>query len=327
MIDKILADLRKVYGENSVGIANDSSLDFGGFSTGSIQMDAILGGNGFPRGRLTEIFGPESSGKTTSALHAIADCQKKGLKALFVDFEGTYDKIYAANLGVDNKSLIYIPPTSGEIAMAIAEKICKSGEIGIVVIDSIAAMLPGKIEEDDYGKANMAYHAKLVSEVVKRLVPIQYTHKIAVVVLNQLRDKPGVSFGNPEYSTGGNALKYYAAVRIDIRKSGSLYKDKEGNIVGEPRKVKIIKSKINASANKTFMIDIIYGQGIDRISEIVEAGTELGLITKAGSWYSYEGTKIGQGTDSVKEFLSDNEELANTLAVKIFNLLLIKSPE
>lgn len=315
-LDKLVKDLQKVYGVEALGSAQDTVKSMGSYSTGSIGLNARLGG-GFPIGRLTEIFGPESSGKTTSCIHAIADCQAKGDKAIFVDLEGTFDKVYAKNLGVNLKDLIYIPPMSGEDAMGIAEKLCKSGEIGLIVIDSVAALLPGKIADDEYGKANMAYHAKLVGEVVKRFVPIQYQNKIAVVAINQIREKPGVSFGNPEYSTGGNSLKFYAAVRLDIRKSGAYHKDKEGNIIGEPRKIKIVKSKINASVNQTMMVDIKYGEGIDQVGEVVDACEDLEIFNKSGAWYSYEGNKIAQGREQAKQFLRDNPELYDELKQRV----------
>lgn len=321
-LDKVLSDLQKTFGKESVGSAKELIKAKGAYSTGSIQLDARLGG-GFPKGRLTELYGPESSGKTTACIHAIADAQAKGDKAVFVDLEGTFDKYYARSLGVNLDDLIYIPPTNGEEAISIAEKVCKSGEIGIIVFDSIASLLPIKQEQGDVGNANMAYHAKLTGEFCKRFVPIQYRHSIAVIAINQIREKPGVSFGNPEYTTGGNALKFYAAVRIDIRKSGSVHKDKEGNVIGEPRKVKIVKSKINDSANKIMMVDIIYGEGIDQIGEVIDVGVEVGLIEKSGSWYSYDGTKIAQGRESAKQFFRDNEELYEQVRQKIVEGLTI----
>lgn len=322
-LDKVLLDLQKVYGKDSVGTARETIKPMGSYTTGSLTLDAKLGG-GFPIGRLTEIYGPESSGKTTSCIHAIVACQAQGHKAVFVDLEGTFDKVYAKNLGVNIDDLLYIPPMSGENAMSIAEKLCKSGEIGLLIIDSIAALLPGKISDDDYGKANMAYHAKLVSEVVKRFVPIQYQNKIAVIAINQIREKPGVSFGNPEYSTGGNSLKFYAAVRLDIRKSGALHKDKDGNVTGEPRKIKIVKSKINASVNSTMMVDIVYGEGIDQVGEVVDLGVEISLFEKSGSWYSYDGTKIAQGREGAKQFFRDNPELYEEVKAKIIKDITIE---
>lgn len=321
-LENTIKDLKKIFGDDSVGSAKQLIKPKGSYSTGSIQLDAKLGG-GFPIGRLTEIYGPESSGKTTACIHAIADCQVKGHKALFVDLEGTFDKVYAKNLGVNIDDLIYIPPMAGEDAMGIAEKLCKTGEIGLLVIDSIAALLPGKIPDDDYGKANMAYHAKLVGEVVKRFVPIQYQNNIAVVAINQIREKPGVSFGNPEYSTGGNSLKFYAAVRLDIRKSGSLIKNKDGEVIAEPRKIKIIKSKINASTNKTMMVDIIYGEGVDNLGEVVDISVELSHLEKSGAWYSYNGAKIAQGREQAKQFFRDNPEVYQELRTKVLNEITI----
>ena len=322
VLKKLTADLEKAFGKGCVGSAKDLVKSKGSYSTGSLQLDAKLGG-GFPKGMLTEIYGPYSSGKTTACIHAIADAQAKGDKVMFVDLEGTFDKVYAHNLGVNISDLIYIPATGGETALQIAEKFCKTGEIGLVVIDSVAAMLPEKIEDDDYGKANMAYHAKLVGEFVKRFVPIQSKHNIALVAINQIRQKPGVSFGPSDYTTGGEALPFYAAVRLDIRKSGNSEKDVEGNIIGEPRKVKIVKSKINNTMNQTLMVDIVYGEGFDQVGEVLDIAEQLELINKSGSWYSYNGAKIGQGRVQTKGFLKDNPELYEELKAKVWEQIYI----
>lgn len=261
---------------------------------------------------------------TTACIHAIVDAQNKGDKVIFVDLEGTFDKVYAHSLGVDIDDLIYIPSNAGERALQIAEKLCKTGEIGLIIIDSVAALLPEKIGEDDYGKANMAFHAKLVGEFVKRFVPVQSRHNIAVVAVNQIRLKPGVSFGNPEYTTGGEALPFYAAVRLDIRKSGSVEKDKEGNVIAEPRKVKIVKSKINSSVNQTLMVDIIYGEGFDQVGEVVDVATDLEIIKKSGAWYSYEDAKIAQGRMQAKQFMRDNPEVYEIIRQQVWDHLFIE---
>jgi recombination protein RecA len=321
-LEKEMLALQKLYGQQSVGYANDLVKSKGYYSTGSLQLDAYLGG-GFPKGRITEIKGPYSSGKTTAAIHALADCQRKGDKAIFADLEGTFDKVYAHNLGVDLEDLIYIPPMNGEDAMGMAEKLCKTGEIGLIVVDSIAALLPGKIGEDEYGKANMAFHAKLVGEMTKRFVPVLSTNNVAMVAINQLRKKPGVSFGNPEYSTGGESVGFYASVILDIRKSGAVEKDKDGIVIAEPRKIKIEKCKINNSVFRTMMVDIIYGEGLDKYGEVVNAGIDVGVIEKKGAWYSYNGAMLGQGKVQSKQFLKDNPEVLEEMEKLIWDKFFI----
>ncbi len=321
-LEKEMLALQKLYGAQSVGYAKDLVSSKGSYSTGSLQLNAYLGG-GFPIGRIVEIKGPYSSGKSSMAIHALADCQKQGHKAMFVDLEGTFDKVYAHNLGVNIQDLIYIPPMNGEDAMGMAEKLCKTGEIGLIVVDSIAALLPGKIGEDEYGKANMAFHAKLVGEMTKRFVPVLSTNNVAMIAINQLRKKPGVSFGNPEYSTGGESVGFYASVILDIRKSGAVEKDKDGITISEPRKIKIEKCKINNSVSRTMMVDIIYGEGLDKYGEIVEAGLEVGVLQKKGSWYSHNDVMIGQGKVQVKQFLKDNPEALEELEGVIWDKFFI----
>ena len=320
-LQDVMANIQKELGKDSIAYAAQGIKPKGFYSTGSLKLDSKLNG-GFPIGRMTEISGWEGMGKTTLALYAIADCQRQGKVAVFLDLEGTFDKEYAEILGVDTETLVYIPPTNGEQAISIAEKICKTGEVGILVLDSVATMLPIKQEQGDVGNANMGYHAKLVSEFCKRFVPIQYSFGIAILVINQFREKPGISYGSPTYSTGGNSLKYYSAVRLEISKSGSVYKNKEDEIIGEPRKVKIVKSKINKSANQIVMFDINYGEGIDQLSEVIDECVESNIIVKAGSWYSHDGVKIGQGKENVKTFLQDNPELFEQLKI---NILVLKS--
>ncbi len=313
-LEKALKDIQKIYGENSVGISSKVVYPKGCFSTGSIKLDRALtmdgeDRGGFPRGKLTELYGPPSSGKSTLSLYAIADCQKQGLKAVYMDLEGTFDKSYAVALGVDLDNLILIPPMAGEDAISIAEKVARTGEIGLLVVDSVATMLPVKDMDGDVGNANMAYHAKLVGKFVKRFVPLQHKYKMGIIMINQLRLNPGVSFGNPEYTTGGSSPEFYSSVRIDIRKKGAAYKDKDDVIIGEPRKITIKKSKINSSANTVVMADIYYGLGIDNEKERLDLGVESGAITKTGGWYTYEGTKIGNGAENAKQFLRDHPEI------------------
>lgn len=323
LLTKALADITKIFGEGSVVMAQDIK-SLGSFSTGSVQLDCALGG-GFPIGRITEIYGPEGSGKSTSCIHAIAHCQAMGGKAVYIDLEGTFDKLYARSLGVVLADLPVITPTNGEAAISMGEMLCKTGAIDLLIVDSIAVMLPSKVEEGEVSDANMSYHAKLVSAWAKRITPILYKHKICVIAINQIREKPGVAFGNPEYVTGGNALKYYASVRIDIRKSGTVHKDKEDVIIGEPRKIKIIKCKISSSQNKTMMVDIFYGEGIDQSGEVLDVCVDqLKLVEKTGSWYSWNGAKIAQGRDNARQFLKDNPEVFEELKEKVIEHLMVE---
>ena len=307
-LEEALSSIEKTFGKGKAGKAIDVVKKLDTYSTGSLQLDHLLDG-GFPKKRLSIIAGPYSSGKTTLALNAVVDCQKKGDVALWVDAEGTFIKDYAEKLGVNLDDLLVITPMGGESIGQIIEKLIKTGEIGLVVIDSIAAMLPEKIEEsEEYGNANMAFHAKLIGEITKRLVPLQYTYDVAVIAINQFRLKPGVSFGNPEYEPGGESLSFYASIKMEIRKSGALEKDEKGEVIAEPRKIKITKSKINNSTNKIMEISIIYGKGLDVLGEVVDLGATLNIIEKSGAWYSYKGAKIGQGKAQTKTFLKDNPE-------------------
>lgn len=264
-------------------------------------------------------FVVHNSGKTTSALHAVADCQKKGGTALFVDLEGSFDPVYAEALGVDvynEDKFIYSSPDTGEQALEITEKFLRTGQIGIAVIDSVATLLPEKEEGGDYGDAQMGSQARLMSQGCRKLLPVVKKHGVTFIFINQLRSKIG-GYGNPEVTSGGNALKFYAAVRVDIRKDGSPIKDKEGNVIGEPRRAKIIKSKISKYQNTVVKFDIYYGKGIDQYGEIIDMGVEAGIIQKSGSWYAYMDTKIAQGREAAKLFMQDNPEIFEELKEKV----------
>jgi recombination protein RecA len=283
-------------------------------SSGSLGIDLALGVGGYPRGRVIEIYGPESSGKTTLTLHAIAEAQKAGGIAAFIDAEHAFDRNYAEKLGVDIENLIISQPDNGEQALEIAENLIRSGAIDIVVIDSVAALTPKSEIEGEMGDSKMGLHARLMSQALRKLTgTISKTH-CTVFFINQLREKIGVMFGNPETTTGGNALKFYASVRLDIRRSTQI-KDGE-NVLGNRTKVKIVKNKV-APPFKTAEFDIMYGEGISKTGEILDLAVEFEIIKKAGSWFSYGETKLGQGRDAVKALIKDNPELADELEEKI----------
>ncbi|MCL4109220.1 UNVERIFIED_CONTAM: hypothetical protein GTU68_062988 [Idotea baltica] len=272
-------------------------------STGSLGLDVALGIGGFPRGRVIEIFGPESSGKTTLAIHAIAECQQKA---------------YAEALGVDTENLLISQPDNGEQALEITENLIRSGAIDIIVIDSVAALVPRAEIEGEMGDSKMGLQARLMSQAMRKLTGTIGRTGCCCVFINQLREKIGVMFGNPETTTGGNALKFYASMRLDIRRSGSALKDKEGNVVGNTVKVKVVKNKL-APPFRVAIFDIMYGQGISKAGEIVDLGSDLDVLKKSGSWFSYESTKIAQGRDAAKQFMLDNPELADEIEIKIKN--------
>lgn len=283
-------------------------------SSGSIGLDLALGINGFPRGRVIEIYGPESSGKTTLALHAIAQAQKLDGIAAFIDAEHAFDSTYAENLGIDIENLLVSQPDHGEQALEITDHLIRSGAVDIIVIDSVAALTPKAEIEGDMGDSRMGLQARLMSQALRKLTSNIGKTKTCVIFINQLRDKIGVMFGNPETTTGGNALKFYSSIRIDVRRIGQL-KDNE-DITGNRTRVKVVKNKM-APPFKKAEFDIIYGVGISKIGEIIDLGVELEIITKSGSWYSYGETKLGQGRDSVKNILNDNIELADEIEAKI----------
>lgn len=310
-----LDKLDKTYGKGTVMKMGDKAIEeVETISSGSLGLDLALGVNGYPKGRIIEIYGPESSGKTTLTLHAIAEAQKAGGIAAFIDAEHAFDRNYAEKLGVDIENLIISQPDNGEQALEIAENLIRSGAIDIVVIDSVAALTPKSEIEGEMGDSKMGLHARLMSQALRKLTgTISKTH-CTVFFINQLREKIGVMFGNPETTTGGNALKFYASVRLDIRRSSQI-KDGE-NVIGNRTKVKVVKNKV-APPFKTAEFDIMYGEGVSKTGEILDLAVEFEIIKKAGSWFSYGETKLGQGRDAVKVLIKDNPELADELEQKI----------
>ncbi|MFN4083884.1 MAG: recombinase RecA [Bacteroidia bacterium] len=299
--------LEKTYGKGTVMKMSDKQVDeVEAISSGSLGLDMALGIGGYPKGRIIEIYGPESSGKTTLTLHAIAEAQKKGGIAAFVDAEHAFDRNYAEKLGIDVENLIISQPDDGEQALEIADALIRSGAIDIIVIDSVAALVPKAELEGDMGDSKMGLQARLMSQALRKLTGTINKTGCICIFINQLREKIGVMFGNPETTTGGNALKFYASVRLDIRRIGQI---KEGmDIIGNRTKVKIAKNKV-APPFRTVEFDIIYGEGISKIGEVIDLGVDLDIIKKAGSWFSYNDTKLGQGRDAVKQLLKDNPEL------------------
>lgn len=307
--------LEKAYGKGVVMRMNDNKVDeVEALSTGSLGLDIALGIGGFPKGRIIEIYGPESSGKTTLAIHAIAESQKKGGIAAFIDAEHAFDKNYAEKLGVDTENLLISQPDDGEQALEIADNLIRSGAIDIIVIDSVAALVPKAEIEGDMGESKMGLQARLMSQALRKLTGTINKTKCCCIFINQLREKIGVMFGNPETTTGGNALKFYASVRLDIRRIGQL---KDGNdMVGNRTKVKVAKNKV-APPFRVVEFDIMYGEGISKLGEIIDLGVDYEIIKKSGSWFSYNDTKIGQGRDAVKQMLADNPEMAEEIENKI----------
>lgn len=314
-----LDKLDKAYGKGTVMKMGDKAVEeVEAIPSGSLGLDLALGVNGYPRGRIIEIFGPESSGKTTLTLHAIAEAQKAGGIAAFIDAEHAFDRFYAEKLGVDIDNLIISQPDNGEQALEIAENLIRSGAIDIVVIDSVAALTPKSEIEGEMGDSKMGLHARLMSQALRKLTAtISKTH-CTVFFINQLREKIGVMFGNPETTTGGNALKFYASVRLDIRRAAQI-KDGE-QVMGNRTKVKVVKNKV-APPFRTAEFDIMYGEGVSKTGEILDLAVEFEIIKKAGSWFSYGDTKLGQGRDAVKGLIKDNPELADELEIKIKQLI------
>ncbi|MBX2903609.1 MAG: recombinase RecA [Chitinophagales bacterium] len=307
--------LDKAYGKGTVMKLGDSKIAAAEIiSTGSIGLDIALGIGGFPKGRVVEIYGPESSGKTTLAMQAIANAQKNGGIAAFIDAEHAFDKSYAEKLGIDCANLLISQPDDGEQALDIAEHLIRSGAIDICVIDSVAALVPRGELEGEMGESKMGLQARLMSQALRKLTGTISKTGCCCIFINQLRDKIGVMFGSPETTTGGNALKFYSSVRIDIRRIGQI-KDKD-EVVGNRTKVKVVKNKL-APPFRTTEFDIMYGAGVSKSGEIVDLGTELNILQKSGSWYSYEGTKLGQGRDSVKQLLEDNPGMMSEIENKI----------
>ena len=317
-----LAKLDKAYGKGTVRALGDTPVeDVEVYSTGSIGIDAILGVGGYPKGRVIEIYGPESSGKTTLTLHAIAEVQKAKGTAAFIDAEHAFDPVYAQSLGVDVKTLLISQPDSGEQALEIADALIRSAAVDLIVIDSVAALTPKSEIDGDMGDSKMGLHARLMSQALRKITGSISKANCIVIFINQLRDKIGVSFGSPETTTGGNALKFYSSVRIDIRKAGghqgtAAIKDGNGEIIGNRTKVKIVKNKV-ASPFKSTEFDIIFGQGISKVGEILDIGVDTDIIVKSGAWFSYQGTKLGQGRDAALKMLKDNPVLAEELERQI----------
>jgi len=311
-----LDKMDKTYGKGAVMKMGDSVVaDVEVIPSGSLGLDIALGVGGYPRGRVIEIYGPESSGKTTLTLHAIAEAQKNGGIAAFIDAEHAFDRFYAQKLGVDIDNLIISQPDNGEQGLEIADNLIRSGAIDIVVIDSVAALTPKSEIEGEMGDSKMGLHARLMSQALRKLTgSISKTH-CTVIFINQLREKIGVMFGNPETTTGGNALKFYASVRLDIRRSTQI-KDTDGNVQGNKTRVKVVKNKV-APPFRTTEFDIMYGEGISKVGEVIDLGVEYEIVKKSGSWFSYGDTKLGQGRDAVKNLLLDNPELFEELDGKI----------
>lgn len=314
-LQSAIEQLEKAYGKGVVMRLSDSQgIDVPVISTGSLMVDIALGVGGFPRGRIIEIYGPESSGKTTLALQAIAEAQKQGGIAAFVDAEHAFDPIYAQKLGIDTERLLIAQPDNGEQALEIAEHLIRSGAVDIVVIDSVAALVPKAEIEGEMGDSKMGLQARLMSQALRKLTGVISKTNCCCIFINQLREKIGVMFGNPETTTGGNALKFYASVRIDIRRVGPIKRDKE--IVGNRTRVKVVKNKV-APPFKTVEFDIMYGEGVSKWGEIVDLAEQLAIVKKSGSWYSYGEARLAQGREKVIELLKDNPELAHELEQKI----------
>ncbi len=310
-MDKIDKD----FGKGSVMMMNErTDMEIEAISTGSIGLDVALGIGGLPKGRVVEIYGPESSGKTTLAIHVIAEAQKKGGMCAFIDAEHAFDSVYAKKLGVDIDNLLISQPDYGEQALEIADRLILSGALDVVVIDSVAALVPKSELEGEMGDSKMGLQARLMSQALRKLTATINKTNSCCIFINQLREKIGVMFGNPETTTGGNALKFYASVRLDIRRMTQI---KDGDeAIGNHVKVKVVKNKV-APPFRQAEFDIIYGEGISKVGEIIDMGVELGIVQKSGSWFSYNGDKLGQGRDSVKQLMLDNPEMANEIENKI----------
>ncbi|MGD1894078.1 MAG: recombinase RecA [Cyclobacteriaceae bacterium] len=310
--------LDKTYGKGTVMKLSDERVeDIPAIPTGSLGLDIALGVGGVPRGRVVEIYGPESSGKTTLAMHCIAEAQKAGGIAAIVDAEHAFDRSYAQKLGIDTENLLISQPDNGEQALEIAEHLIRSGAIDIIVIDSVAALVPRGELEGEMGDSKMGLQARLMSQALRKLTGAINKTKCTCIFINQLREKIGVMFGNPETTTGGNALKFYASVRLDIRRIGQI-KEGADNVTGNRTRVKVVKNKV-APPFKVVEFDIMYGEGISKVGEILDLGVEMEIVKKSGSWFSYENEKLGQGRDAVKRILLDNPELMNEIELKIRN--------
>ncbi len=312
--------IEKTYGKGSIMKMGDEKVEeVAVIPTGSIGLDVALGVGGYPRGRVIEIYGPESSGKTTLAIHAIAEAQKAGGVAAFIDAEHAFDRFYAQKLGVNTDDLLISQPSSGEEALEIAEQLIRSSAVDIVVVDSVAALTPKKEIEGDMGDSNVGLQARLMSQALRKLTSAISKTNTTCIFINQLREKIGVMFGNPETTTGGNALKFYSSVRLDIRGNGTPIKDGDEQI-GKPTRVRVVKNKVAPPFRKA-EFDIMYGEGISKIGEIIDLGSDLDIIKKSGSWYSYKDTRLAQGREAAKQAILDNPELAEELEKLIFQAL------
>ncbi len=308
--------LEKTYGKGTImKLSDEKVLDVPTIPTGSLSLDMALGVGGIPRGRIIEVYGPESSGKTTLAMHCIAEAQKQGGLAAIIDAEHAFDKIYAEKLGIDTENLLISQPDNGEQALEIAEHLIRSGAIDIIVIDSVAALVPRGELEGEMGDSKMGLQARLMSQALRKLTGTINKTGCSCIFINQLREKIGVMFGNPETTTGGNALKFYASIRLDIRRIGQI-KESADNVMGNRTRVKVVKNKV-APPFKVVEFDIMYGKGISKSGEIIDIGVELDVVQKSGSWFSYDGNKLGQGRDAVKALIEDNPELMEELENKI----------
>lgn len=318
-LEVTIGKIEKDYGKGAIMKLGDQAVEnIQVISTGSIGLDAALGIGGLPRGRVIEIYGPEASGKTTLAIHAIAEAQKNGGIAAIIDAEHTFDRSYAEKLGVDIENLLISQPDNGEQALEITDNLIRSGALDIIVIDSVAALTPKAEIEGEMGDSKMGLQARLMSQALRKLTANISKTNTSCIFINQLREKIGVMFGNPETTTGGNALKFYASVRLDIRKTNQI-KDGE-EIIGNRTRVKIVKNKLAPPFRKADF-DILYGEGISQLGEIIDLGTDFNIIKKSGSWFSYGDTRIGQGRDSVKQILKDNPELYDELKTKVSEAL------
>lgn len=309
--------LNKSYGKGTIMYMGDSSVaDVEAIPTGSLGLDIALGVGGFAKGRVVEIYGPESSGKTTLAIHAIAECQKRNGMAAFIDAEHAFDRFYAQKLGVDTENLLIAQPDNGEQALEITENLIRSGAVDIVVVDSVAALVPRAEIEGEMGDSKMGLQARLMSQAMRKLTAAIGRSGTCCIFINQLREKIGVMFGNPETTTGGNALKFYASMRLDIRRSGAAIKDKDNNVVGNHVKVKVVKNKL-APPFRIAEFDIMYGEGISKVGEIIDLAVDENIIQKSGAWYAYNDAKIAQGREAAKQFLRDNPEVALEIEQKV----------
>ncbi len=314
-LDAVLSEIQKTFGKGSVMLLGDRpKVEVSVIPSGSILLDEALGVGGYPKGRIIEIFGPESSGKTTLALHAIAECQKQGGRAAFIDAEHAIDPTYAKNLGVNIDELILSQPDSGEQALEIAEMLASSGAINLLIVDSVAALVPQAELDGEMSDSSVGLQARLMSKAMRKLAGILNKNECAIIFINQLREKVGVMYGNPETTSGGRALKFYASIRLDIRRTEAIKTG--GDVTGNTCRIKVVKNKVSPPFRQC-EIDIIYGEGISKDGEILDRATELGIIKKSGAWYEYDGNKIAQGRDSAKEYIKSNPEVRDELLAKI----------